>query len=142
MPLCCATVLATGGAMLCHYSALPVAVAVADGQRPHALHHHPVLQLHWVHCNSCCTAGHCMHHHVQGTSAANTRSVHSGCDQHHFQPGWPNYRQHQHPAGGGGQMNTSAFDRLLLYKRTTGSDGWISLPTFVWFQLVQVLPSI
>ena len=84
----------------------------------------------------------CAGHQMQD-SASNTVSVHGGCKQHHFQPGWPNYRHTStQPEGGRGQMNTSGFDRLLLYKRTTGSDGWISLPTFVWFQLIQVLPSI
>ena len=45
---------------------------------------------------------------------------------------WPNYRQHQHQRGEG-QMNTSAFDRLLFKERTLGSDVGGEFP-HLWFQ--------
>ena len=144
MPLRC---YATSGSVLCHYGSLPVAVAAADGQRPHALLLYPMLHLHWAQFNPCCTAVHCMHQrHVPGTRCRTVQATQCQCtagassttsSQAGQITGTPAPSQ-----GGRGQMNTSGFDRLLLYKRTTGSDGWISLPTFVWFQLIQVLPSI
>ena len=76
-----------------------------------------------LHCNSACTlctpcaqctaaldAGQCFHETLHAV-----RSQGGGS---HFQS-WPNYRQHHR---GGGQMNTSAFDRLLFKERTLGSD--------------------
>ena len=51
MPLRC---YATSGSVLCHYGSLPVAVAAADGQRPHALLR-PMLHLHRLHSVPCYT---------------------------------------------------------------------------------------
>ena len=76
MPLC----YATGGSVLCHYGALPVAVAAADGQRPHALLLYPMLHLHWAQFNPCCTAVHCMHQrHVPGTRCRTVQATHCQC---------------------------------------------------------------
>ena len=87
-----------GGSMLWHYAGGSGGGGAADGQRPHALQ--PMFHNYIVQCTTIHAALHVPTTRCWTSVQPKHFTSGRGCSQRHFQS-WPNYRQHQHPAGGG-----------------------------------------